>query len=100
MDKIKYVNLCNCMTKFLIIDFVREYKEGFALSNFASDVTEGQLCLVNDEIVDEGDYDLDGNYQVNFQVKKTLYPIEYCPCCGKRIEYKPIIDKSHILELK
>ena len=100
MDKIKYVNLCNCMTKFLIIDFVREYKEGFILSNFASDVTEGQLCLVNDEIVDEGDYDLDGNYQVNFQVKKTLYPIEYCPSCGKRIEYKPIIDKSHILELK
>lgn len=100
MDKIKYVNLCKCMTKFLIIDFVCEYKEGFILSNFASDVTEGQLCLVNDEIVDEGDYDLDGNYQVNFQVKKTLYPIEYCPCCGKRIEYKPIIDKSHILELK
>ncbi len=100
MDKIKYVNLCKCMTKFLIIDFVREYKEGFILSNFASDVTEGQLCLVNDEIVDEGDYDLDGNYQVNFQVKKTLYPIEYCPCCGKRIEYKLIIDKSHILELK
>lgn len=100
MDKIKYVNLCNCMTKFLIIDFVREYREGFILSNFASDVTEGQLCLVNDEIVDEGDYDLDGNYQVNFQVKKTLYPIEYCSCCGKRIEYKPIIDKSHMLELK
>ena len=100
MDKIKYVNLCKCMTKFLIIDFVREYKEGFILSNFASDVTEGQLCLVNDEIVDEGDYALDGKYQVNFQVKKTLYPIEYCPCCGKRIEYKPIIDKSHILELK
>ena len=100
MDKIKYVNLCKCMTKFLIIDFVREYKEGFILSNFASDVTEGQLCLVNDEIVDEGDFDLDGNYQVNFQVKKTLYPIEYWPCCGKRIEYKPIIDKSHILELK
>ena len=100
MDKIKYVNLCNCMTKFLIIDFVREYREGFILSNFASDVTEGQLCLVNDEIVDEGDYDLDGNYQVNFQVKKTLYPIEYCPCCGKRIEYKPIIDTSHMVELK
>ena len=100
MDKIKYVNLCKCMTKFLIIDFVREYKEGFILSNFASDVTEGQLCLVNDEIVDEGDYDLDGNYQVNFQVKKTLYPIEYCPCCGKRIEYKPVMDKPYMRELK
>ena len=100
MDKIKYVNLCNCMTKFLIIDFVREYREGFILSNFASDVTEGQLCLVSDEIVDEGDYDYDGTYQTNFQVKKTLYPIEYCPCCGKRIEYKPIMDKPYMRELK
>ena len=97
MEKIKFVNLCTCMTKLIIIDFVREYKEGFILSNFASDVTEGQLCLVNDEILDEGDYDLDGNYQVNFQVKKVLYPIEFCPCCGKRIEYKPVMNDSHVL---
>lgn len=100
MEDIKFTNLCSCMSKLLVIDFVREYREGFILSNFADGVHEGQLCLVNDEIVDEGDFDQDGLYQINFQVKKTLYPIEYCPCCGKRIEYKPIINKSHMLELK
>ena len=62
MEKLKCANLCNCMSKLLLIDFVREYREGFMLSNFASDVYEGQLCLVSDEIVDEGDYDYDGNY--------------------------------------
>lgn len=99
MEDIKFTNLCSCMSKLLVIDFVREYREGFILSNFADEVHEGQLCLVNDEIVDEGDFDQDGLYQTNFQVKKTLYPIEYCPCCGKKIEYKKI-DKPHMLELK
>ena len=97
MEKIKFVNLCNCMAKLIIIDFVHEYKDGFILSNFASEVTEGQLCLVSDEIVDEGEFDQDGNYQTNFQVKKVLYPIEFCPCCGKRIEYKPVMNDSHVL---
>ena len=100
MEKLKCANLCGCMSKMMLIDLVREYREGFMLSNFASDVYEGQLCIVNDEIVDEGDYDQDGNYQTNFQVKKTLYPIKYCPCCGKRIEYKPIMDKPYMRELK
>lgn len=100
MEKIKSVNLCNCMYKLLVIDFVREYREGFNLSNFADEVMEGQLCLVNDEIIDEGDFDQDGIYQTNFQVKKVLYPIEYCPCCGKKIEYKPVISDSHVLRLK
>lgn len=100
MEKIKCANLCSCMSKLLLVDFIREYREGFMLSNFASDVHEGQLCLVNDEIVDEGGYDQDGVYQTDFKVKKTLYPIEYCPCCGKRIEYKPIMDKPYMRELK
>ena len=97
MEKIKFVNLCNSMIKLIIVDFVHEYKDGFILSNFASEVIEGQLCLVSDEIVDEGEFDQDGNYQTNFQVKKVLYPIEFCPCCGKRIEYKPVMNDSHVL---
>ncbi len=100
MEKIKCANLCSCMSKLILIDFVREFREGFTLSNFADEVHEGQLCLVNDEVIDEGTYDQDGNYQTNFQVKKTLYPIEYCPCCGKRLEYKSIYDKSFMRELK
>ena len=99
MEKIKCVNLCSCMLKLSFVDFVREYRNGFILSNYADDVKEGQMCLVNDEIIDEGEYDQDGIYQTNFKVKKTLYPIEYCPCCGKKIEYK-VLDKPHMLELK
>ena len=85
MEKIKFVNLCNCMTKLIIIDFVHEYKDGFILSNFASEVTEGQLCLVSDEIVDEGDYDQDGNliYEGNFD--ETL--ATFCPREGDGEEY-------------
>lgn len=97
MCKIISTNACSCIDKMMIIGHVKEYEIGDNVSNYAPcEPIEGQLCLVSDSIVDNGGYNEEGMYETNYEVTKTLYPIDYCPICGKEIKY----SKNDPMQLK
>lgn len=82
------VNLCDCLQKLSLINKIKKY-ESVNLSNYISrEVEEGELCLVFDRLVDIGNYDDNFNWNSFFVNEEELYPIEYCPICGKKIEYR------------
>lgn len=99
MEKLKVTDNCNCLEKLMIIGRVRSFENKDVLSSYAKEVEEGQLCVVFNNISENGDFDEDGNYISFFNTSEELYPIEYCPMCGKRIKYervKTLIQKVNI----
>ena len=71
------INNCKCLNELILIGKILPYTKEYDLSLYANqDIEEGTLCFVNDIVEDIE------------EVKKELYPIEYCPICGKQIEYK------------
>ena len=98
MKKVEMINSCECIEKILILGFIREYDENESISNFYDkEIINGQLCMKMDIIVDNGEYDENGIYNTDFQITSSFYPIEYCPICGKKIEY--IKTKENSLKL-
>lgn len=91
------VNNCKCITKLMLIGKVKEY-DNEIISNYASqDIEKGKLCLISELVEDMSDYDYEKNEWINnFFKYYELYPIDYCPICGKKIEY----NKTHGLKLK
>ncbi len=76
------INNCKCINELMLIGNILPYKKGYNLSLYANqDVEEGTLCLANDVVEDT-------YFNINKEVIKELYPIEYCPICGKKIEYR------------
>lgn len=85
MNKLELNNSCDCIQKLIILGYLKEYECQF---NDESELQSGQICIVTDKIVDNGGYDENGEYQTLYESTITYYPIEYCPICGKKIEYK------------
>ncbi|NLC47776.1 MAG: hypothetical protein GX758_00245 [Tenericutes bacterium] len=76
---------CSCMLKLLYLRKIKKYNSFVdRISNYSDIVEEGQLCLVSETIIDEGDIDFNGEWNSNFVVVEELYPIKYCPICGKK----------------
>ena len=87
------INNCDCLTKLKLIGKVVPYEPIIfddTLSYYADEVEEGTLCIANNRCEDNGYYDQDGNYISNIEITKDLYPINYCPVCGKKIEYRKV----------
>lgn len=90
---------CECMIKLSIIGKVKEYNSSAdTLSNYAQEVEDGHMCLVFDSIIDTGDINQDGEWNTNIEVTKELYPIEYCPVCGKKVIHSKEDEIKLILE--
>ena len=87
-----YFDNCKCLERLILIGKVRPFTHNYDLSNYAEEVEVGTLCWVNQKIEDNGDYE---NYTwvSNIEINDELYPINYCPICGKEIKYKVLSDE-------
>ena len=44
------------------------------------------LCLIFNSMIDDGDYNMDDEYEPFYKEESTYVPINYCPICGDKIE--------------
>ena len=79
-------NLCKCLEKLKDINKVMAHVPPYTKIADGFMAEEGELCIVNDVIEDNGYYD-DYNWVSYIESYKELYPINFCPICGKEIEY-------------
>ena len=87
---LKHEELCPCIISLMKDGKVSEYCPPYnEVAPQFNDVEEGQLCLAYDIVVDDGGYE-DFMWLSDIRVYRELYPIEYCPVCGQKIEYKHI----------
>lgn len=100
MVKVKYDSLCDCMYRLINVGLLCEYSNDKILSNYTGECSVGQICIKTDRIIDYGEYDEFGNYNTNYQADSVFFPIDYCPICGKRIEYELLTEKMYKLERK
>ena len=77
---------CECLEKLIELGKVTYYCPPYNVLADNVEAEEGQLCLVTQVAEDNGCYD-DYNWISNLHIYNELYPIEYCPICGKEIEY-------------
>ena len=95
MVKLEIINTCDCLNKLLIIGYLREFESDEEYSNYyLGNILDGHIVMKMDIVVDNGWYDDYGNYNTNFEITSSYYPIEFCPICGKKIEYLKTCDKS------
>lgn len=92
MNKYKISNHCDCILKMSITGQVDEYKDSYdnELSVYSDSVFYGQICIVNEIVRTEINYDDEDGIKEDFRIMRVLFPIEYCPICGKKLEYKII----------
>ena len=85
----KAIDLCKCLEKMIIIGKVMPFSEKGFLSYYSDEVEEGTLCLAINQVSDNGYYE-GYDYISNFEVETELFPINYCPVCGKQIKYEQV----------
>ena len=84
------IDNCKCIERLMIIGKIEPYTSGTVLSNYAPDDVElGTLCFAQDIVTDDGEWD-DYGWVANITVSRELYPITYCPVCGKEIKYRKV----------
>lgn len=89
MEKVDATNLCDCLIRLELIGKIKRYNSlTDTLSNYSDETIDGEICLVSDVIVDNGDYDEEFNFISDIHINQELFKIEYCPICGKRIIYE------------
>lgn len=97
MEKLEVVNKCDCLSLLLNSGYLSEFDVMEDSSNYyLGEIFNGQISMKMDIVVDNGWYDDYGNYISKFDIISSYYPIEYCPICGKKIEY----DKTYKNSLK
>lgn len=95
MEKLEVINQCDCLNMLLSSGYLREYdKEENSSNYYLGEIIDGQIVMKMDIVVDNGWYDEFGNYHANFDIVSSYYPIDFCPLCGKRIEYSKSYDNS------
>lgn len=95
MSKLEIVNVCDCANKLLILGFLNNYELADKNLKYPlEDVSDGQICIKKDIIVDNGWYDENGIYNTYYDIYSAYYPIEFCPICGKKFEYRKSNDNS------
>lgn len=84
---VKAVNNCYCLEKLQAFGQVQPFSEYSEVSDYYRDEVEsGTLCLVQTKAT----YWATDVTMNDISINDYLYPIEYCPVCGKKIEYKRI----------
>ena len=83
----KAINTCECLEKLILIGRLAPYIKKEESYYFSKPIDEGTLCLVTNSARDNGYYDAD-RWISNIEIESDYYPINYCPICGKEIEYK------------
>lgn len=78
---------CLCIEKMKLVGKVAPFTKSGESYYFSKDIEEGTLCLVTNNVRDNGYYEKD-TWISNIEVEKDYYPINYCPICGKEITYK------------
>jgi len=80
---------CDCIDKLIKLGIVKPYNSKSDYLPLEYNAKEGQLCLINSVVEDYGYYD-DYTWINDIKVYQELIPIDYCPVCGKKLEYKMI----------
>lgn len=95
MEKLEVINSCDCLNRMIIIGYLKEYEKGDNTSNYyLEEIKEGQICMKRDITVDNGEYNEDGEYIPMYDITSSYYPVDFCPICGKKIEYIKIKQES------
>ena len=84
---IEAVDLCECMEELIERRKVQRHVPPYSYLAEGTYALDGQLCMVNDVVEDLGYYD-DYQWVPNIKAYRELYPIKFCPICGKEIKYK------------
>ena len=80
-------DLCECMEELIERGKVMQHVPPYTQLSEGVIADDGELCMVNDVVEDLGYYD-EYTWVSNINAYKELYPIKYCPICGKEIKYK------------
>ncbi len=84
---VKAVNNCYCLEKLQAFGQIQPFSECSEASNYYKDTIEnGTLCLVQTKAT----YWATDVSMNDISVDDYLYPIDFCPICGKKIEYQKI----------
>lgn len=82
-------NTCECIAKLMLIERILPYNRKQESYYFSKNIEEGTLCIVSNNVRDNGYYDAN-NWISNIEIETDYYPINYCPICGQKIEYKEV----------
>lgn len=95
MVKLEIVNQCDCLSMLLNSGYLRQFCKEEDYSNYyIGEILDGQITMKMDIVVDNGWYDEFGNYISKLDITSSHYPIEFCPICGKKIEYDKTYENS------
>lgn len=84
---LKYLPECNHIQKLMNSGVISEYMPPYNQLAYEYDkVEEGTICLSTNVYEDNGYYE-GFDWVANVMCYKELYPIEFCPICGKEIKY-------------
>ncbi len=84
---VRAVNNCDCLERLLLIGQLQPFSKYSEISNyFNGDIEEGTLCLIQSKVT----YWATDVSMNDINIDDYLYPISYCPICGKKIEYEKI----------
>ena len=84
----------NSMTIRVPVRFSKGKKKATEENYYLGEILDGHVVMKMDIVVDNGYYDESSNYNTNFDIVSSYYPIEFCPICGKKIEYVKSYDNS------
>lgn len=84
----KVINECECLHRMKLLGQISEYNKSHAekFDYYNYNAFDGQICLVQEKVTSELSYDESGVHQ-EYRISNELIPINYCPYCGKKIEY-------------
>lgn len=86
----RYLRECDHIESLMHSGMMSEYCPPYnQLANGYDEVEEGQICLSTNVYEDNGYYE-EFDWIANIMCYKELYPIEYCPICGREIRYERI----------
>ena len=86
-----FYNNCECLEKLMYYGKVKPFTHNYDLSIMSDEPEVGTLCLVNNVVENIGHME-NNKWVVKKEVKEELFPINYCPICGKEIMYKTLSD--------
>ncbi len=80
-------DLCKCMEDLIAKGKISQHVPPYTHLADGTIAEDGELCMVNHVAEDYGYYD-EYQWVSNIVSYIELYPIKYCPICGKQIVYK------------
>lgn len=91
----KTIELVNNLI-FIMGDFDSDYLDSFPMGQ-----TEGLGAYIcKTEMVDDGDYNFDDEWEPNYKEARQFFPCNFCPLTGVEIKFEVVEEEDLVFETK